>query len=121
MALSEQQRQEIRENIVIKYDKRFRETGSFYIEVAEKSHPENLQWIPSGIYRDDSTWLYIIGGYEGVYMFSKRHLQELAKDRSYKHVETGTSKGFLLPVKEALDKWVIEVLYDSRTKEVTSQ
>ena len=43
----------------IKNDNKFRETGNLYIELAEKSHPSNPQYVPSGIYRNDNSWLLI--------------------------------------------------------------
>ena len=50
--------------IEIKHDKKF-EQGSpnLYIEVKEKSDPAIADFTPSGIYRKDSTWLYLIGSY----------------------------------------------------------
>jgi len=39
----------------IKRDGRFRETGNLYIEVAEKSHPDNPAYVSSGIHREDNS------------------------------------------------------------------
>ena len=45
----------------IKRDGKFRQTGNLYIETAEKSHPDNPAYVPSGIMRSDNSWLYVIG------------------------------------------------------------
>ena len=91
--------------IEIKFDRKFRETGNFYIETAEKADPKNKNYVPSGIYRNDNTWLYIIGDYQNIYVFSKEQLKKV-KDK-FKQVETPTSRGFLLPVEGALKFLVI--------------
>lgn len=86
----------------IKNDERFRETGHLYIETAEKSHPNNPQYVPSGIAREDNTWLYIIGDRSTLWIFSKTMLRGLARSMTdYKNVETPTSRGWLLPLKDA--------------------
>ena len=87
--------------IEIKNDTNFRETGNFYIETAEKSDAENANFVPSGIYRNDNTWLYLIGDYETIFVFSKKQLLLLHKCGKMKEVEISTSRGFLLPVVEA--------------------
>lgn len=92
------------QGIEIKLDKKFRSTGNIYIEVAEKSNPANHEYVTSGIYRLDNSWLYAIGDYDTIYIFSKKHLQLMNEKGSYKIVQTQTSKGFLLPVHEA-DKY----------------
>jgi hypothetical protein len=91
---------ENRAGIEIKYDARFRETGKFYIEVAEKADPNNPSFVMSGIYRQDNSWLYLIGDYQSIFIFSKLQLQKIHK--RYKEVEISTSKGFLLPVDYAI-------------------
>ena len=70
-----------------------------YIETSEKSHSDNKEYIPSGIYREDNSWLYVIGDEKTVYIFSTKYLRLL--DSRYKKVEKPTSKGFLMPVIEA--------------------
>ena len=82
----------------IKFDKNFHKTGNLFLEVAEKTHPDNPQYVPSGIFRQDNTWLYVIGDYRTVFIFDKKWLQRVHQSRK---VETfaigrGTSKGFLL-------------------------
>ena len=92
----------IGENIVgaeIKFQKRYKEFGSFAIETEEKSHPSNPNYIPSGINRNDNSWLFITGDYESFYIFSTKYLRMLST--RYKPYEKPTSKGFVLPVEEA--------------------
>ncbi len=83
----------------IKRDGKFRETGNLYIEVAEKAHPNNGNYVPSGICREDNSWLYIIGDEKTFYVLSPKILRMMTG--RYKHVQTPTSKGFLLPVRDA--------------------
>ncbi len=105
------------ENIIgieIKFDGRFRERGSLYIETAEKSNPMKQFYYPSGIYRKDNTWLYAIGDYSMVYLFPKKYLQLIRK--RYKEIISATSKGFLLPRADA-DKYAIRIFIYHRHKE----
>jgi len=94
--------------IEIKNDARFRETGNFYIEVAEKSHSDIRNFTESGIFRNDNTWLYIIGDYEEIFIFSKRQLR-LVEDK-FDHVSIPTSKGFLLPIDYARKFLALKVI-----------
>ena len=100
--------------IEIKFDRKFRETGNFYIETAEKSNARNIDYVPSGIFRSDNTWLYIIGDYQTIYVFSKEQLKK-CKDK-YRQVETPTSRGFLIPVDEALEFLVIRQINCDRSE-----
>lgn len=86
----------------IKRDDNFRQTGNLYIETAEKSDPENLRYIESGVMRKDNAWLYVIGDEIWFYVFSIKCLRVLA-GKKYRKVENGTktSKGFLLPLSHA--------------------
>jgi len=88
----------------IKRDGMFRETGNLYIETAEKSHPDNLNYIPSGIYRRDNSWLYVIGDEQTIYIFSTKYLRLL--EPRYKKKTKTTSKGFLMPLRDA-DRYCI--------------
>jgi len=86
----------------IKNDEKFRETGRLYIETAEKSHPDKPSYTPSGIAREDNTWLYIIGDRSTLWIFSKTMLRGLACGMTdYMNVETPTSRGWLLPLRDA--------------------
>lgn len=93
--------------IEIKLDQRMKETGNVYIETAEKANPENGSYVPSGIYREDNTWLYAIGDYSTVYVLPKKYLQMLEK--RYEQKQIATSKGFVMPVEDA-EKYAVLVL-----------
>ena len=94
----------------IKYDTNWQRTGNLYIEIAEKSNKDNLYFVESGIYRSDNTWLYLIGDYSKIFILSKKHLKYLHKRSKYREVETGTSKGYLLPVVDAENIYAIKVI-----------
>ena len=89
--------------IEIKHDEMYKKTGNLYIEIAEKSHPNNSNYVLSGIYRADNSWLYAIGDYETFFIFAKSILKLLHKSKTheYESKEIATSKGFLLPHKDA--------------------
>jgi len=88
------------QGIEIKYDMLYEKTGNIYIETGEKAQPRDGNYYQSGIYREDNTWLYIIGNYEKCYVFSKKQLRTIfEKGIYYKKIEnnnTMTSTGFLL-------------------------
>lgn len=90
--------------IEIKYDQKLCETGNLYIETAEKAQAENINYRASGIYRNDNTWMWLIGDYSVAYFLSKYQLRKFhAKLGKYvefgvREVETPTSRGFLLPI-----------------------
>jgi hypothetical protein len=83
----------------IKRDGLFRQTGNLYIETAEKAHPDNPAYAPSGIMREDNSWLYVIGDERTIYIFATKYLRKLAG--RYPARETPTSRGFLMPVAAA--------------------
>ena len=97
--------------IEIKHDMRMKETGNLYIEVAEKSNADLANYTPSGIMRNDNTWLYLIGDYEQAFLFSKHQLKALYADeknwamRGIRRKQTPTSIGFTYPVENAM-KWM---------------
>jgi hypothetical protein len=109
-----------RENLLgleIKFDDRMKETGNIYFETAEKSDPANREFIDSGILRDDENWLYGVGDYSQIFIFSKGRLQNiyshLLKAREERRqpsiagtirdgIKAGTSRGFTLPISAAL-------------------
>ena len=97
--------------IEIKNDQNFRKTGNFYIEISEKSNPKNKTFIPSGIYRTDNTWLYLIGDEKDIYIFAKNQLVAIHKNNIYREVEIPTSRGFLFPVNDVIRKnYAIKVI-----------
>lgn len=81
--------------IEIKYDKVSMATGNLYIEIAEKSNEDNEGYVPSGIYRKDNTWLWIIGC-EKVFIFSKRHL--IRYYEKYKDIQNTTNDNYIVKV-----------------------
>jgi len=80
----------------IKYDKRYKETNNIYIEVAEKTNKNNLNFIDSGIYRNDNSWILLIGNFDVIYFFGINTLRLLYETDRFKKVKTETSKAFLL-------------------------
>lgn len=104
-----QLRGENKQGIEIKYDAVHKKTGNFYIEVAEKSAPDNPRYVQSGIYRDDNTWLYIIGDYETLYIFGKSFLCNLHKSGRCQEKQISTSKGFLLTQEQA-NKYALKII-----------
>lgn len=101
--------------IEIKHDRLFRSTGNLYIETAEKSNALNNNYVQSGIYRCDNTWLWIIGDYTTAYFLSKIQLIALDKHTlNGKHIFerkiTATSQGFLLPIETAIKKYILRTI-----------
>lgn len=94
----------------IKNDTLFRKTGNFYIEIAEKSNPANPHFVKSGIFRNDNTWLYIIGDMQEIFIFSKRQLQLLHNADKYKETTIPTSIGYLLPMADAIKHYAIKTI-----------
>lgn len=100
--------------IEIKHDMRLKDTGNLYIEVAEKSNPNLQNYTPSGIYRKDNTFLYLIGDKEQAFMFSKAQLKLVYEDknawksRGIVERKTPTSIGFTFPVEKALNGMCIK-------------
>lgn len=90
--------------IEIKYDMKLSITGNLFVEYEEKTDPSNKIFVPSGIMRNDNTWLYLIGDYEQAFIFAKTtlraycttHKEKLAKRPS----STKTSWGYLLPIEQ---------------------
>jgi hypothetical protein len=88
----------------IKRDGRFRQTGNLYFETDEKTDPANPVFVPSGIRRRDSSWIWIIGDELTLWFFTKKQLLVIDKSPERwkaKRVETATSKGFVLPLDQA--------------------
>ena len=88
----------------IKRDGMFRNTGNLYIEICEKSHPSKPTYTASGIFREDNSWIFVIGDEKTMWIFSTKYLR-IIKDR-FRHVEKPTSKGFLIPL-EMADKYCL--------------
>lgn len=94
---------ESRTGVEIKHDEKYSKTGNLFIEVAEKAEPRDGPYSPSGIFRKDNSWLYIIGDYDMIFIFQKQLLRLLSK--RYKIIEslTKTSLGYLLPKADAFN------------------
>lgn len=105
------ERGENKQGVEIKHDKKFRSTGNFWIEISEKSHPSRKDYFTSGIHRSDNTWLYVIGDYEEIFIFSKEFLKRLHASGRYRTIENGTktSMGFLLPRSDA-EKYAAKII-----------
>jgi len=90
---------ESRNGVEVKHDEMFADTGNLWIECFEKSHPDIQDYTASGIFRDDNSWLYAIGNYDVLFIFSKKLLQGLDGSGRYPRREnkTKTSVGYLLP------------------------
>jgi len=107
---------ENKNGIEIKNDAKRKDTGNIYIETAEKTNANNEFFVASGIYRNDNSWLYLIGDYKRIFIFSKKHLLRLHKLRNndgsprFKNIEIATSKGFLIPEEEADNIYALRVI-----------
>jgi hypothetical protein len=83
----------------IKLDIRCHETGRLSIEIAEKAQASNARWVPSGIYRNDNTWLYIQGNRREIFIFPKNRLVGFhRKIKPQEHESYGTIRKFYLPM-----------------------
>jgi len=77
-----------------------KETNNIYIEFYERTNIK-YNWTKSGVLRNDNSLFYIIGDFSKVFLFQKKILKLLVKSSKYKHVETPTSKGILIPINDA--------------------
>lgn len=99
------------QGVEIKYDKLFERTGNLYFEVSEKSRPDMPNYTPSGIFREDNTWLYLIGNRKEAYAFAINMLRQLYAQKGswqkygIEEKQTPTSNGFILPVKN-IQPWM---------------
>jgi len=98
---------ESRQGIEIKEDSRCTETGRLSIEIAEKTRKEQIDWIASGIYRNDNSWLYAQGNRQIIFIFGKNILQLLHKSGRYGEHEAPpppqkpTVRAFYLSIQDA--------------------
>lgn len=90
---------ESRQGVEIKHDWQYAKTGNLFIEVGEKAKPRPGPFAPSGIRRDDNSWLYVIGDYNTIFGYSITILRLLQDSGNYPSfiIDRGTSIGFLLP------------------------
>jgi len=110
---------ESRTGVEIKYDQKFGKTRNLWIEVAEKARPREGPYVPSGIYRQDNSWLYSIGDYDTIFFFPKVLLRALHASGRWPVVEnnTRTSEGFLLREVEA-EKYAAVILRPNASEAV---
>ena len=92
---------ENKQGIEIKLDRDLLRTKNVSIETAEKAKAGNPYYVPSGIYRNDNSWLYIQGNWDIVFIFSKNILRLLHKSGRYKINTLPTLKSYLLPINKA--------------------
>lgn len=86
----------------VKLDERCTDTGRLSIEVAEKSRRDVPRWTPSGIMRDDNTWLYIQGNYHVLYVFARNWLVRYLNEKRPEVTDfNGTLRRFFLPLSVA--------------------
>ena len=100
---------ENKQGIEIKLDRDILRTKNVSIEIAEKARASNPYYVPSGIYRNDNSWLYIQGNWDIVFIFSKTILRLLRQSGRYKIDTLPTLKRFLLPIDNAR-KYAAKVL-----------
>ena len=101
---------ENRQGIEIKLDTNILKTGNVSIEIGEKSRKELKEYTPSGILRNDNSWLYIQGNYDVVFIFAKRVLLLLYNSGRYRIDCLPTLRRFLMPVRDA-EKYAAKILY----------
>jgi hypothetical protein len=102
----------------IKYDKQFAKTTNLWIECYERVIPDK-PYVPSGIFRDDWTWLYVIGDYRMIFVFPKKTLRTLYRasqqngEMFLRENTRKTSKGLLLTQKDA-EYYAILIIYEQQ-------
>lgn len=81
--------------IEIKLDRKYKRYDSHYIEISERTNAKQ-NFRDSGIFRNDNSWLFLIGDYEEANIFSIRQLRSFYNKNNKSVVCTKTSKGFIL-------------------------
>ncbi len=109
---SRQRNSESLNGIEIKFDRKFRQTGNFFIECFSYSYQHFLKtseviFHESGILKADNTWLFVIGDFKGFYVIPKKTLVKYYKKFSDRLREASyindsgqrivTAKGLLIP------------------------
>ena len=110
---SEKYQKKVGENLQgfeFKYDKQFCKTGNLWIETEERKTPKQ-KYVTSGIYRNDNTWMYCIGDYSTLYIFTKKGLCKLVKLNHLSIIANNndTSKGYLMS-KNLASKYAAKVI-----------
>lgn len=112
------------QGIEIKYDARCtgdcthyknNATGNVAIECFEKIHKSNKDWTPSGILRNDNSWLYVVGNYHQLWIFSKKRLKNLYDANRYECRQTlDTMKTMLMPISHADDHCEKKLVFEQQ-------
>lgn len=99
------------QGIEIKYNSKLSKIKCCWIEVKEKSNPNNVNYVASGIYRKDNTWLYVCGDYNHIFIFSKKRLKEIFESGLFieKEIKKKTSKGFVLKRDDILKYCILHI------------
>jgi hypothetical protein len=87
--------------VEIKFDDWLERSGNLWIEIQEKTDANQRLWVASGIFRSDNAWLYAIGNYSELFLFSLKRLREVRGGRLIIENNMHTSRGFLLSRAEA--------------------
>lgn len=101
------QRGESVQGFEFKLDARCTDFNRLSVETGEKSQASNVAYVPSGIYREDNTWIYVQGNFDILFVFAKSTLPILhqlkCKDGTWRfqRKEEPTLQAFYLPFKEA--------------------
>jgi len=94
--------------VEVKHDRLMKRYGNIYLELEERVTSPN--WIPSGIFRNDNTIIYVIGDYDNFFLFQKGVLQWLVNDiitneyfpikevKQNSNIAFSTSRGIPVPV-----------------------
>jgi len=96
------------QGIEIKIDNRFNgysgkpATDRLSIEIAEKKSEDSSQFWPSGIFRNDNSWLYIVGNQKEFFMFSIKFLRSYFERYKPQVYDWRTIRRYFLPYKEAV-------------------
>ena len=102
----------------IKHDTLHEKTGNLFIEYKEKSISTNENWVESGIFRGDNSWLYLTGNNKVFYIFSIKdlrgafHIADEHGEPKHSRVMSirKTSWGFLLKGQEEINRYVLKTL-----------
>lgn len=112
------------QRIEIKYDSRSTgdsthgectATGNVGIEVAEKTNAQNYNFVPSGIFRRDNTFLYIVGNYDVLWIFAKKQLIKIYNENKYPIRTTlPTIQTMLIPVEDADEICIHKLVFNKK-------
>ncbi len=92
----------------IKRDGKWQKTGNLFIECEER-RDTNSPWRAAGIYDASKPWLYIIGDEHTIWIHGVTVLQILHKQGCCEWKDTGTAKGFVLPIIDA-DYYALKII-----------